>query len=168
MAIGIGLLMLRLAVGLTMWGHGMQKLFGSFKGHGLEGTGKMFEQMGFIPGKRAAFFAGLAEGSGLLLALGLATPLGAMLVFSVMFVATMSVHIKKGFFITGGGYEYNLVLGLSGLALAFTGPGPYSLDALLGLPYAGLYWGLGAFALGLIGGALQLAMRKAPAAPKAP
>jgi putative oxidoreductase len=164
---GVGILILRLVIGLTMTAHGLQKLFGWFGGHGLEGAGKMFEQMGFIPGKRAAFFAGLAEGGGLLLALGLATPLGAMLVFSVMFVAVMTAHIKNGFFIQNRGYEYNLVLGLGGLSLAFTGPGPYSLDWFLGLPYAGLYWGLGAFGLGLVGGLLQLSMRKAPAPAKA-
>jgi putative oxidoreductase len=88
---GIGLLMLRLAVGLTLAAHGVQKLFGWYGGHGLAGTGKFFEQLGFVPGRLNAFLAGFAEaGGGLLLALGLATPVGAMLVFSVMFVATMS------------------------------------------------------------------------------
>lgn len=163
----IGLLIIRLVVGLTMAAHGTQKLFGWFKGYGLAGTGQFLEQLGFVPGKLNAFMAGLCEGGGgLLLALGLVTPLGAMLVFSVMFVATMSVHIKKGFFITGGGYEYNLVLALSAIGLAFTGPGPYSLDWFLNLPFGGLYWALGALVLGLVGGTLQLAMRKAPAAPK--
>jgi putative oxidoreductase len=49
-----------------------------------------------------------------------------------MFVAAVSAHIKQGFFITSGGYEYTLVLGVAGLTVAFTGPGALSLDALLG------------------------------------
>ncbi len=168
MAISIGLLILRIAVGLTIAGHGAQKLFGWFKGHGLEGTAKMFEQLGFVPAKLTAFLAAVTEGGGgLLLVLGLVTPVGAMFVFSVMLVAALAVHIKKGFFIQGGGYEYNFVLGLGGLSLAFTGPGSYSLDALLGLDFGNLYWGLGAFGLGVVGALIQMALRKTPAPAKA-
>src|SRR5579859_7144928 len=112
----IGLLILRLVVGLTIAAHGVQKLFGWFGGYGLAGTGQFLEQLGFVPGKRHALMAALTEaGGGLLLALGLAAPLGALLVFSSMIVAAVSAHITKGFFITKGGYEYNVVLGLSAL-----------------------------------------------------
>ncbi|HTA76880.1 MAG TPA: DoxX family protein [bacterium] len=163
----IGLLIIRLVVGLTLAAHGVQKLFGWFGGYGLDGTGKFFEQLGFVPGKRNAVMAGLAESSGLLLALGLATPLAAMLCFSVMLVATLSVHIKNGFFIQKQGYEYNTVLGLTALAFAFTGAGSLSLDSLLGFNYSGLTMGLGALIVGVVGSAIQLAARKAPAAPKA-
>src|SRR6058998_3736035 len=91
----LGLLILRLVVGLTMAAHGAQKLFGWFGGYGLAATGGFLEQLGFVPGRRHALFAGLAELSGgLLLALGLATPLAAMLITSVMFVAIATVHIK--------------------------------------------------------------------------
>ena len=54
-----------------------------------------------------------------------------------MLVAAVSVHVKQGFFITSGGFEYNLVLGVAGLVLAFTGPGALSLDALFGLTVTG-------------------------------
>ncbi len=85
--------------------------------------------------------AGLVEtGGGLLLALGLLTPVAAALVFSVMLVAGVSVHLKQGFFITSGGYEYTLVLGIAGLTVAFTGPGSLSLDALLGYSVSGAFW----------------------------
>src|SRR5690348_980300 len=105
----IGLLLLRLAVGLTLAAHGTQKLFGWFGGYGLDGTGQFLETIGFRPGRRAALKAGLVEtGGGLLLALGLLTPLAAALVVSDMFVAAVSVHLKNGFFVTSGGYEYNL------------------------------------------------------------
>ena len=139
----IGLLLLRLTVGLTLAAHGTQKLFGWFGGPGLDGTGQFFEMIGFIPGRRHALRAGLAEtGGGLLLALGLLTPVAAALLFSVMLVAAVTVHIKKGFFVQNGGYEYTLVLGIAALTLAFTGPGSLSLDAL-GYYLSGRFWGHG-------------------------
>jgi putative oxidoreductase len=154
----IGLLLLRLTVGLTLAAHGAQKLFGWFGGPGLDGAGMFFEKLGFLPGRRHALMAGLAEaGGGLLLALGLATPLAASVVFAVMLVAGVTVHLKRGFFLTSGGYEYTLILGVSGLSLAFTGPGVLSLDALLGLNPAGALWGATALLVGLAGGAIQLA-----------
>src|ERR1700681_1622968 len=94
----IGLLILRLTVGLTLAAHGAQKLLGWFGGPGLDVTGQFLEMIGFVPGRRRALMAGLAEtGGGLLLALGLLTPFAAAVVFGVMLVAAFSVHIKKGF-----------------------------------------------------------------------
>jgi putative oxidoreductase len=160
----IGLLLLRLIVGLTLAAHGAQKLFGWFGGYGLAGTGAFFEKIGFVPGKRHAFLAGLTElGGGMALALGLATPLASAASVAVMVVAAGSVHIKKGFFLSNGGYEYNLVLGGAALSLAFTGPGLLSVDQQFSLVPNWPYWGLAALALGLVGGGFQLAMRKAPA-----
>ena len=73
----IGLLLLRLTAGLTLAAHGAQKLFGWFGGPGLDATGQFFETLGFLPGRRQALMAGLAEtGGGLLLAFGLFTPIG--------------------------------------------------------------------------------------------
>jgi putative oxidoreductase len=159
-----GLLLLRLTVGLTLAAHGSQKLFGWFGGYGLDGTGQFFETIGFHPGRRHALNAGLVEfGGGLLLALGLLTPLAATAVLSVMFVAVMSVHIRNGFFATGGGYEYNLVLAVAGLTVAFTGPGVISLDGLLGISLSGFFWGPAALVVGLAGGAFQLAQRRTQA-----
>src|SRR6185295_1672714 len=103
----IGILILRLVVGLTLAAHGAQKLFGWFGGPGLDKTGAFLEQIGFVPGKRNAVLAGLAEvGGGLLLALGLATPIAAAIVLSVMLVAAISAHWKQGFFVQNHGYEY--------------------------------------------------------------
>jgi putative oxidoreductase len=157
----IGLLLLRLTVGLTLAAHGTQKLFGWFGGQGLDGTGRGLEALGFVPGRRQALTAGLVElGGGLLLAIGLLTPLAATLALAVMFVAALSVHLPQGFFITSGGYEYTLVLGLAGLTLAFTGAGALSLDALLGWPLGGVAWGAAALVLGLAGGVVPLASRR--------
>lgn len=156
----VGLLLLRLTVGLTLSAHGAQKLFGWFGGPGIGGTARGLESLGFFPGRRQAVMAGLVElAGGLLLALGLLIPAGAALVASVMLVAASSVHLKKGFFITSGGYEYNLVLGVAAIALAFSGAGALSLDAVLGLPLGGTLWGVLAVLVALAGGALQLAQR---------
>jgi len=164
----IGLLILRLFVGLTLAAHGAQKLFGWFGGYGLAGTGGFLEQLGFLPGKRHALFAGLAElVGGLLLALGFATPLAATLIISVMFVAIATVHLKHGFFNHNQGYEYNLTLAVVALSVAIIGAGPLSVDAALGLQDAGPVWGLAALLAGVGGGAVQLAGRKVPAPQKA-
>jgi putative oxidoreductase len=164
----LGLLMLRLVVGLTLAAHGAQKLFGWFGGYGLNGTGGFLEQLGFVPGRRHALFAGLAElGGGLLLALGLATPLAATLIISVMFVAIATVHIKHGFFNQNQGYEYALTLAVVALSLAIIGAGPISVDGALRLQDAGTVWGLAALLAAVIGGAVQLAGRKLPTAQKA-
>ena len=84
----LALFALRAVVGLLMMGHGAQKLFGSFGGHGLAGTGQFFEALGLRPGRRNATAAGVGEfGGGLLLVLGLLTPLGAAALIGVMVVA---------------------------------------------------------------------------------
>ena len=164
----LGLLILRLVVGLTMAAHGAQKLFGWFGGYGLQGTGGFLEQLGFFPGRRNALFAGLAEfGGGVLLALGFATPLAATLIISVMFVATATVHLKNGFFNHAQGYEYPLTLAAVALSVAIIGAGPISVDGALHLRDAGPVWGFGALLAGVIGGAIQLAGRRAPQPQKA-
>jgi putative oxidoreductase len=157
----IGLLLLRLTVGLTLAAHGAQKLFGWFGGPGLDVVGQGFAALGFHPGRRHALVASVVEiGGGLLLALGLFTPIAAAIVFSVMLVAGVSAHLKQGFFLAKGGYEYTLVLGIAGLTLAFTGPGELSLDALAGHPMSGGLPGVAALIIGVAGAALQLAQRR--------
>src|SRR5258707_13187771 len=153
----LGLLSLRFVVGLALAAHGAQKLFGWFGGYGLDGTGQFMETLGFYPGRRHAALAGLTEaGGGVLLALGLLTPLGAAMVASVMLVATITVHLKNGFFATGGGYEYNLVLAVAALSVAFSGPGVLSIDALLGYWVSGNLWGTGAIVVTVVGALLEL------------
>lgn len=160
----IGLLLLRLAVGLTLVAHGTQKLFGWFRGPGLSATGQFFTVLGFPPGRRHALMAALGETvSGALLAVGLATPAAAAVVISVMLVAVVTVHLDKGFFAQNGGYEYAFVLAVATLTLAFTGPGSFSIDALIGLARSGVVWGIAALLAGLLGGGTALLeWRKAP------
>jgi len=157
----IGLLLLRLAVGLTIAAHGAQMLFGWFGGQGLEKTGQLFVILGFQPGRRYASIAALAEiGGGVLLASGFVTPLSAAIIFAVMIVAAFSAHVKQGFFITSGGFEYTFVLSVAALTLAFTGPGSLSLDAILGRSWSGGLWGLGAILAGILASIVPLAQRR--------
>jgi putative oxidoreductase len=150
----IGRLLLRLTVGGFFFGHGTQKLFGWFGGHGIEPTGQMFESLGMRPGRRNAIAAGAAEaGGGAAIALGLATPLAAGAITSVMLTAIHRVHLKNGPWVTNGGYEYNAVLIAAVLALTEVGPGPLSLDHALGQERSGLGWTLAAAAIGA-GGAV--------------
>jgi putative oxidoreductase len=134
MLIAIGLLLLRLAPGLIFLLHGAQKLFGVFGGHGLGGTTQFMNMLGLRPAKWWATIAAWGEFvGGLLLVLGLFTPLAALLVLAVMLVAILKVHASKGFWNSQGGYEYNLVLSALATVLGLVGAGAFSLDALLGL-----------------------------------
>lgn len=128
----LGLLIVRLLVGLTFAAHGTQKLFGWFGGGGIAGTGGFFDSLGIKPGKPMAILAGLGEfGSGLLFAAGLLTPLAAEGIVFVMIVAIATVSGRNGYWITSNGWEYSAVLIVVAICVALTGPGAYALDALL-------------------------------------
>jgi putative oxidoreductase len=128
------LLIVRLYFGLGIAAHGAQKLFGWFKGRGIAGTGAFFDQMGLRPGRLLAFAAGVGEfGGGVLIASGLFGPVGPALVFLVMTVAAVIVHAHNGFFVSGNGVEVPFLYAAGVFLLAYTGPGAFSLDTLLGL-----------------------------------
>src|SRR3954451_9342931 len=93
----LGRFFLRAVVGPLFVGHGTQKLFGWFGGHGPDGTGGFFEGLGLKPGKRHATAAGVAEaGGGRLLTLGAATPVAAAMVSGTMITAIRKVPLPKG------------------------------------------------------------------------
>ncbi len=128
----IARLALRMGVGGVLAAHGAQKLFGWFGGHGVAGTAKAMESMGFKPGKPSALAAGVSEtAGGAMLILGLATPSTGAATASTMAVAA-TAHGPKGLFSANGGYEFPAVLGLCSAALALAGPGKISLDHALG------------------------------------
>jgi putative oxidoreductase len=155
----IGLFILRLVVGGLFVGHGTQKLFGWFGGHGPDGTGRFFESMGYAPGKPMAYLGGWSEaGGGALLMLGFLTPLACAAIVGVM-VGTLPVHWSKGLWNSNGGYELPLVNSAAAIALAFTGPGRISLDTVLGWSTSGAAMGVGAAAFGALAGGVMLAIR---------
>lgn len=128
----LGLLIIRLVVGLLFIGHGAQKLFGWFGGYGLKGTGGWFESIGMKPGVTMAFLAGLAELiGGLLFALGLFTALAGILIAGTMAMAIVKVHAPNGLWAAANGYEYNLTLLAVAIGVALIGPGQYALDKFI-------------------------------------
>jgi putative oxidoreductase len=160
----LGLVILRVVVGALFFGHGTQKLFGWFEGHGPDGTGGFFESLGYRPGRDMAILAGVTEtGAGMLLVLGLATPLAAAMIIGVMINATMAVHAPKGVWNSDGGYELPLVYSAAAATLAFVGPGSWSVDKAIG-PFQGVLWGLAAIGLGVIVGFIVHSMRREEAA----
>jgi putative oxidoreductase len=149
----LALLILRLVIGLLFVGHGAQKLFGIWGGHGLAGTAGFFEAIGLKPGRLHAISAGVAEfGGGALLALGLLTPLGSVLIIAVMVTAALTVHLSNGLWATENGIELNLVYAAGAVALAGAGAGSISIDGAAGLDLTGAGYALGALGLGIIGG----------------
>jgi len=156
-----GILLLRIVIGLTMAAHGAQKLFGWFGGPGFSGTASFLGEMGFRPGALHAVLSGGSElGGELLLALGLLTPLGAAAVTGAMVAAIASVTWQNGFISPKGGYELSVVLIGGALAIAWVGPGRYSLDRILGLELSGRGWAIAAAVLGAITAAGVLAFRQ--------
>ncbi|GMA51039.1 oxidoreductase [Alicyclobacillus contaminans] len=124
----LGLLIIRLVIGLTMAGHGTQKLFGWFGGHGLKGTGGWLESIGLKPGMFMALLAGLAElVGGILFAVGWGMPVAAILIVLTMLVAVVKVHGKNGYWVTQNGFEYNLILMAIAVGVALVGPGAYAI-----------------------------------------
>nr|WP_054025618.1 DoxX family protein [Bacillus sp. FJAT-28004] len=133
LSIALGLLVVRVVVGLLFVGHGAQKLFGWFGGYGPKGTGGWLESVGIKPGVAMAVAAGLMELiGGLLFVAGLLTPLAAVLIVLTMLGAIVKVHGPNGIWATANGYEYNLVLVAIAIGIALTGAGEYSIDALIG------------------------------------
>jgi putative oxidoreductase len=160
--LGTGLLIARLVFGVLMAAHGGQKLFGWLGGYGIAGSAGFFEQLGFRPGRLFVITAALSEMTGgILIALGLLGPVGPALLLSVMIVAAVTVHWKHGLFAGTNGIEVPLLYSTAVVALAFTGPGPFSLDAVLGIEHT---WTpalkLIALAVGLAGGVVNLQARR--------
>jgi putative oxidoreductase len=129
--LALGLLLIRLVVGLLFIGHGAQKLFGWFGGYGPKGTGGWMESIGFKPGVLMAVLAGLLElVGGALFAVGLLTPLAAVLLALAM-LGAIKVHGSNGVWATANGYEYPLTLLIVVIGVALTGAGAYSLDSFM-------------------------------------
>jgi putative oxidoreductase len=158
-AFDFALLIFRIAIGAVFIAHGVNHIFGGGK---IAGTGRWFESLGMKPGWVHAWTASVTEiGAGALLMLGLLTSFGGAGVIGVMLVALITNHLKNGFFIfrPGEGWEYVMVLIVSGFLLSMVGPGGWSLDNAIGLGrllgwdglYIDLVFGVGGAAALLLG-----------------
>ena len=125
-------LALRIPTGVMFVAHGAQKLFGSFGGYGLEGTGQWMASIGLEPGYWMALAAGSAEFfGGIALLLGLLTRPAALVLAITMLVAIITVHLPNGLFMSNNGYEFGLALLTIMAALMLNGGGKLSLDRTL-------------------------------------
>jgi putative oxidoreductase len=132
--VNIGLLILRIVVGLLFAGHGAQKLFGWFGGRGMVGHTGIMERLGMVPAPFWAWISALAEFlGGLGLVFGLLTPLAAVALLGAMVVAIVKVHWAKGVWNGNGGFEFPLTMATVAFVVGLTGPGVYSLDRVIGL-----------------------------------
>jgi putative oxidoreductase len=164
-----GLLLLRVFVGVSFFGHGTQKLFGWWGGYGPQGTGNFFGQQGYRNPVALAVLAGLCEaGGGILLALGLVTPLACTMIAIVMLNAIFSVTLKRAFM---AGSELELAYLVTVISLAAIGPGRFSLDRAIGWDdnISGLGWGVAVLAVAAAVSVVTLTVfRSKPAAAPMP
>lgn len=153
-----GLLMLRVAVGLTMVAHGYNHVF---RGGKIAGTARWFESLGMKPGWLHAWLASLTElGAGPMLVVGLLTPLAGGACAGVMLVAWITNHRTNGFFIfrPGEGWEYVMNLAVASVAIGAIGPGRWSVDHAIDFSLHGLNGLWTALAVGGGGAAVLLAV----------
>lgn len=124
--VDLGLLLLRLALGIVFVMHGGQKL-----AMGPTTVAGFLSTLGFpFPVLNAWLLIAVELGGGLALLAGfLARPAGVLLAVN-MLIAMTTVHLRNGFFLPNG-YEFTLTLILANLAVAAAGAGAYSLDAWL-------------------------------------
>ncbi|MCU1366259.1 MAG: DoxX family protein [Ilumatobacteraceae bacterium] len=158
------LLVVRVGFGLFIAAHGYNKIFGGGK---LKGTAGWFGSMGMKWPKWQARMAATTEiGSGLLFALGLATPFAAAGMIGLMIVAIVTAHRKNGFFVfrPGQGWEYCASIAIMAFGVGTIGAGKYSIDHAIHKDVSG-WTGALITLIGVVGAAAQLAICYRPPKP---
>jgi putative oxidoreductase len=124
----LGLLVVRLALGGVMIAHGVQKAFLN----GVPATQQGFAGMGApLPEVTGVLVTLLELGGGVLVVLGLATRVVALLYGATMVGAALLVHLPNGFYAAAGGWELVGLLAVLCLALVVSGAGRYSVDSAI-------------------------------------
>lgn len=139
----VALLFLRLAFGVSMAYHGVNKI----RGNGLAGTAGWFGTIGMKWPRFQAVIAATTEiVAGTMMAVGFLLPISCIAFVALMIVAIVTVHWKVGYFIflPNGGWEYCASIAVVATALGSLGAGKYSVDHLINLSDA-----LGAWVLPL-------------------
>lgn len=131
----LGLLVLRVAVGVLLVAHGLQNLFGLWGGPGLGGFRDYIADAGFRYADILSYVAAGGEVvAGILLVLGLFTPVAAAGALAYLINAVLAEALaahndaRLSAFLTDG-HEYQVVLVAAVAAIILTGPGRYGLDA---------------------------------------
>ena len=127
--------LIRVALGAILIPHAMQKLFGAFGGPGMVGFIGMLQKVGYSPTMAPILgwmIALLEFGGGILLIIGLFTRPVALAVLIFMLEAARFHYGIGGFFWTGRGNEYPLILAAIALYLLIRGAGAHSVDARMG------------------------------------
>ena len=136
MGISLGLLVIRVVVGLIVAAHGAQKVFGWWGGPGFAGWTGALKSMRIRPALPWAVASAASEVlGGVAVAVGFLTPLAAFGIVASQLVAVALIHIPHGFWVSKGGFEFNLSIVAAMLAVALAGPGAYSLDRLFGINF---------------------------------
>ena len=131
----LGLMLLRVGLGALLIVHGLQNAFGWWGGSGLSGFEGTLAEAGYQHAGLLAYVgAGAQIGAGLLLVLGLFTPLAAAAALAYLInalLATVAAQSGMAFadFVVPTGHEHQVTLVLLAGALTLTGPGRYGLDA---------------------------------------
>lgn len=128
-SVNISLLLIRFTIGLILFLHGLQKVFGLFGGSGLKNWNTYLKKSFNLPefvGYTSAFTEMIF---GFFLIIGLFTRVSSIIMIVFMLFATFMVHWKNGFFITKNGYEYCLLIIVCLTALTIMGGGEYSVDS---------------------------------------
>lgn len=121
----LGITFIRVIVGITFFMHGWQKLFTN----GIDGVGGFFGSVGIPAAAVAAFVVTFLELlGGIALIIGLGTRLVSAAFVIEMIVALFAVHLPNGFFVSNGGYELVLLLGVASAGIALAGPGLFAVD----------------------------------------
>ena len=122
------LLVARIVLGIVLVAHGLQK----FLSNGIGGTAAAFERMGVPGAPVAAIFAAVVETvGGVLLIVGAATSIVAVLVLLNMLGAFLFAHAGNGIFAASGGFELVAVIAALAITLGAVGAGRWSVDAVL-------------------------------------
>jgi putative oxidoreductase len=157
----LGLLILRVGLGVVLAAHGLQKLFGWWGGSGVGGFKNSLSDVGY---QHAGILAYVSAGgelvAGVLLVLGLFTPLAAagalaFLINGLLATITARPHPHTFTYFLPDGHEYQITLILLAVAVILCGPGRYGLDARRGWAHRPF---IGSFVALLVGIAAGIAV----------